>query len=122
MGNVLRGRCACGFDTGDIFAGGGFITYADKCNAPAVCLDCSEFLVRNYLQKETTVCPGCHGKLTFYDDPSLFTSPQQIEGDGFLFTWKLANKDGHFRLPRAEFLCPKCKKMTLMFEDHGSWS
>ncbi len=122
MGNILRGRCACGFDTGDVFAGGGFITYTDMCNAPAVCLSCSEFLVRNYLKKETTVCPGCHGRVTFYDDPSLHSAQQHIEGDGFLFTWKLADREGHFKLPRARFLCPKCRQMALVFEDKGSWS
>jgi hypothetical protein len=122
MGNILRGTCTCGFDTGDIFAGGGFITHSDMCNAPAVCPVCSEFLVRNYLKKDTTLCPGCHGRLTFYDDPSLFTPPPVIEGDGNLFTWKLANREGHFKLPRTNFFCPKCKKMTLVFEDKGNWS
>jgi len=122
MGNKLRGRCECGFDTGEIFAGAGFISHTDVCNAPAVCLDCGEFLVRDYLKRDASLCPGCHEKLTFYDDPSLYTLPPGVEGNGCLFAWKLANSDGHFRLPRASFLCPKCRKMTLVFEDHGTWS
>lgn len=122
MGTILRGVCICGFDTGEIFAGGGFLTSSDMCNAPALCPACSEFLVRNYLKKDTTVCPGCHGRVTFYDDPSLYATPRAVEGDGFLFTWKLANKDGYFRLPRTGFYCPKCKNMTLLFADKGTWS
>ena len=122
MGSILRGLCKCGFDTGDIYVGAGFVNFMETCNAPAICLHCNEFLVRNYLKKETTVCPGCHGKVTFYDDPSLSAPHPHVEGDGCLFTWKLANRDGHFKLPRADFLCPKCKKTTLVFEDLGSWS
>jgi hypothetical protein len=122
MGNILRGRCTCGFDTGDVFAGGGFMTYTDICNAPAICPECNEFLVRNYLKKEITLCPGCHGKVTFYDDPSLHVPAPRVEGNGYLFTWKLAGKEGHFKLPRTSFFCPVCKQMTLVFEDKGSWS
>ncbi len=122
MGNILRGTCTCGFDTGEIFAGCGYISHTDACNAPAICPSCSGFLVRDYLKKETAVCPGCHGRLTFYDDPSLFVTPSGAEGNGHLFTWKLAGREGHFRLPRARFLCPGCKQMTLVFEDTGTWS
>jgi Zn finger protein HypA/HybF involved in hydrogenase expression len=121
MGTILRGLCKCGFDTGDIFVGAGFANFMDTCNAPAICLHCSEFLVRNYMKKDTALCPGCDGKLTFYDDPSLWDPSAKIEKHGYLFTWRIADRDEFFKLPDAKFLCPTCKSITLVFEDIGRW-
>ncbi len=121
MGTIIRGRCQCGFDTKDVFAGGGFVNFMDTCNAPAVCLDCGEFLVRNYINRNNVRCPGCNKLVTFYDDPSVFEHWQEAKEHDYLFTWRIADKDEFFKLPDARFLCPKCKKMTLIFEDRGKW-
>ncbi len=121
MGIKLRGLCKCGFDTGDIFVGAGFMNFMDTCNAPAICLNCNEFLVRNYMKKNEARCPGCDGKVTFYDDPSLYDPSAKIEEHGYLFIWRVADKDEFFKLPDTSFLCPKCKNMTLVFEDIGNW-
>jgi hypothetical protein len=120
MGSKLRGLCRCGFDTGDIFAGGGFVNFMETCNAPAICVNCSEFLVRNYMARDTAVCPGCEGKVTFYDDPSV-QAPLGEKRYDYLFVWRITDKDEFFKLPDTNFLCPKCKKMTLVFEEVGSW-
>ena len=120
MGIILRGLCKCGFDTGDIFAGAGFVNFMDTCNAPAICLRCHEFLVRSYMDKETARCPGCDAKVTFYDDPSV-QEPLGNKRYDYLFVWRIGGRDEFFKLPDTNFLCPKCKNMTLVFEEMGNW-
>ena len=57
MGSILRGICKCGFDTDTFFAGGGLHDSETNCFAPAVCRNCKEFLVKNYLKKYSHHCP-----------------------------------------------------------------
>ncbi|MBN2224993.1 MAG: hypothetical protein JW765_09990 [Deltaproteobacteria bacterium] len=121
MGIILRGLCKCGFDTGDIFVGAGFVNFMETCNAPAICPKCSELLVRNYIKKDEARCPGCDEKVVFYDDPSLYDPSAKIEKHGYIFTWRIADTNRFFKLPDANFLCPACRNMTLFFEDIGSW-
>jgi Zn finger protein HypA/HybF involved in hydrogenase expression len=121
MGNILRGSCRCGFDTDDIFVGGGFMNFMDTCNAPALCLSCNEFLVRNYIKKGTARCPACHKSVTFYDDPSLSDQSTQTEEFDWLVTWRIADRNEFFKLADTRYLCPQCKQMTLVFKDRGNW-
>ncbi len=120
MGSILRGLCKCGFDTGDIYVGAGFVNFMETCNAPAICLHCNEFLVRNYMAGDAARCPGCEAKVTFYDDPSVQDASGKKRYD-YLFVWRIADKDEFFKLPDTNFLCPKCKKMALIFEEIGNW-
>jgi hypothetical protein len=121
MGNILRGLCKCGYDTGDIFAGAGFANFMETCNAPALCTHCNEFLVRNYMLKNEATCPGCGDPVTFYDDPSLYDSDPKVFRGDYLFVWRIADRDEFFKLPDTNFFCPGCKKLTLVFEDMGRW-
>ena len=121
MGSILQGRCTCGFDTDKIFVGAGFINFMDTCNAPAICPNCGELLVRNYMEKSNARCPVCHKGVTFYDDPSLNDPSAEFEEYDYLFTWRIADKDEFFKLADIKHLCPKCKNMTLKFEDKGCW-
>ena len=121
MGNIFRGLCQCGFDTNEIFVGGGFVNFMDTCNAPAICPHCNEFLIRNYMKKNAARCPGCHSIVTFYDDPSLQRPSTGTDEYDYLFIWRIADKDEFFKLPDTKYLCPKCRNMTLRFEDKGCW-
>lgn len=121
MGNILQGLCRCGFDTGDIFAGGGFVNFMDTCNAPALCPNCNEFLIKNYMKNGSNRCPACHSRVTFYDDPSLHDPSPGDDQYDFVFVWRINGRDDFFKLPDAKFLCPKCNNMSLVFEDKGCW-
>ncbi len=121
MGNILRGLCQCGFDTTEIFVGGGFTNFMHTCNAPAICLHCDELLVRNYVERNTARCPRCRNTVTFYDDPSVEGPWTETGGYDYLVSLRIADTGKFFKLADTEHLCPKCKNMTLIFEDKGRW-
>ncbi len=110
MGSILRGICKCGFDTDTFFAGGGFHDSETKCSAPAVCRNCKEFLVKNYLKKYSK-CPVCRKKVTFYNSPSLQIESSQTGSNNcnIVFSWD------DFCLPGTLYWCPKCKEMRMKF-------
>jgi DNA-directed RNA polymerase subunit RPC12/RpoP len=137
MGAVIEARCACGFESGRIYAGGGFQNFEQVCAAPALCMKCRQFVIKNYKNKYSK-CPTCNRKLMFYNDSKLqapkdgkrgeygvfkqgeFRFPDNFDpgkGDGprDVFVW------GKFRLPDVEYLCPKCGKMTMEFSHVGDW-
>ncbi|MBN2224701.1 MAG: hypothetical protein JW765_08530 [Deltaproteobacteria bacterium] len=121
MGIILRGLCGCGYDTGDMFIGGGFTNFMDTCNAPAVCLQCSELVIRNYAKRGSARCHACRSSLTFYDDSSLHDPSPENEVSDYLFVWRISGKNEYFKLPDTNYLCPKCRNMTLVFKDKGHW-
>ena len=64
MGSILKAKCECGFKTK--FPGGaGKVDFNEKCNFPAICENCKEFVVINYLAKYHR-CPKCRKKVKFY--------------------------------------------------------
>lgn len=113
MGVVLRGSCNCGFDSGELYVGGGM--FREGCMAPAVCLDCHALLLLDYEQKKTN-CPSCGGKVEFYNSRTL-----RKEGNGkIVFSWSTLS-DKEFRLPSSNLLCPNCMQFEMQFEDVGDW-
>ena len=110
MGDILRGICKCGFDTDTFFAGGGFHDSETNCSAPAVCRNCKEFLVKNYLKKYSK-CPVCRKKVTFYNSPSLQIESSQTGSNNcnIVFSWD------DFCLPGTLYWCPKCEEMRMKF-------
>ena len=47
MGGIIKAICECGFET-DFAAGSSASNYKTVCNAPALCLKCRQFTVKNY--------------------------------------------------------------------------
>lgn len=120
MGSILKAICKCGFESEEIFAGGGFQNFRTTCNAPAICLKCGKLLVGNYLE-EHEKCPDCGENITFYDDPKLQTQKNSSKKLTNIFYWHLGDEKGDFELPNTRYLCPKCGKMTLVFILIGNW-
>lgn len=57
MGVHLIAKCECGFIDGACL-GADVIDFQTKCYAPAICLNCYEFTVKNYLSKRPR-CSKC---------------------------------------------------------------
>ncbi len=114
MGNTLRASCKCGFKM-EFIAGGGFSSFQHFCGAPAYCKKCNKFVLANYLDPNVK-CPDCGKKLTFYNDPTLQTPTKQLEN---IFSWNMPS--GQFILPDTTYLCAKCGKFNLKFENIGNW-
>lgn len=118
MGSVLGAVCPCGFESEEIYAGGGMLDFHEVCNAPAFCQQCRDLVVVNYLLANPK-CLGCSGPVVFYDDPSLQAakgSREQEDPRRDVFNWN-ASDEKHLRLPGTKYLCPKCgrKRMTFVF-------
>ena len=122
MGSILKAHCACGFESGEFLAGGGMLNFHEICYAPAVCLRCNIFLIKNYMKKYSK-CPDCNKKVTFYNDPSVQMAPipNSHDEEDEIFSWNLGHEKGHFSLPNTTFFCPTCKNFTLEFRDIGFW-
>ena len=116
MGVILQGQCECGFETENLFIGGGMLDFTSKCYIPAVCLNCNIFLVKNY-NKKFSKCPKCRKKVVFYNDPQLQNKPKHGSP---LFEWNIS-EDDPFILLDTEYYCPKCKKKQMRFIDMGCW-
>ena len=118
MGGILRAKCDCGFESENIFAGGGMENHASIDMEPALCIDCHLFLVKNHYKKYAR-CPKCNKKVIFYDDPRLrIRSDNTKKEDSHTFReWQW----GGFKLPNSKYLCPKCGRMHLTFYVEGCW-
>ena len=77
MGSMIQAKCECGFDSGTIVAGGGFMNFRSMGMEPALCQHCKRLVMRDYKTKSSR-CPECHKKVTFYNDPKL--QIQRLEG------------------------------------------
>ena len=122
MGGMIQARCACGYESDIIGAGGGFLNFTDTCDAPALCPDCRILVVRNYANKFSR-CPDCGKKVIFYNDPVLQITSEK-PGDrhgGDIFNWFVEKKNERFRLPDTEYLCPACGEFEMRFFDCGCW-
>lgn len=115
MGSLLHAECRCGFIS-NFPAGGGMLNFTDTCYAPAVCVACGEFFIRNYFSKFIK-CPKCRKKAHFYDDPSLQSSEVT---DRAVFAWNL-DDEREFVLYDKDYLCPECKQFTLKFTEAGNF-
>lgn len=121
MGGIIKAHCKCGFESEDIYAGGGRSNFLEVCNAPAICLNCNIFLIKNYM-KEQSNCPKCRKKVVFYNDPQVQEqASESYESYNDIFSWNVSDEKGEFRLPDTKYLCPKCKEMTMEFLDIGNW-
>jgi len=118
-GSILRGLCKCGFDTGDIFAGGGFVNFMETCNAPAMCQQLPRVPRAQLHGPGRRPMPGMWYVGHLLRQPLLYDDPKKTRYD-YLFVWRIADKDEFFKLPDTDFLCPKCGKMTLVFEEDGA--
>jgi len=76
-------------------AGGGYAReqyYKTTCMAPAICLNCRKFLIKNYMKRHEK-CPDCEKEVTYYNDPSVQAQMNKSKffceyEDLTLTTWK----------------------------------
>jgi Zn finger protein HypA/HybF involved in hydrogenase expression len=120
VGEVIQASCECGFKTPEILVSDGFMINNNR-RVPALCPKCKELVIVDYLKKGA-VCPTCHGKITFYNHPSLRTETSSQNDNIIVIEFNEGLSEGNsFRLPDANYLCPKCGQMKLRFSSIGNW-
>ncbi len=116
MGSVVKAKCDCGYRR-EMALGGGMMNFTTLCNFPCYCDTCSDLFEANlFLQKIS--CPECGGTDTRpYDDDGLCSKRGSP-----VFSWTAQEKLGReLILTNGEYLCPKCGRFSLRFEDVGCW-
>ena len=119
MGQILQARCKCGFQSEELYAGGGFFDFIDNLHAPALCGQCQQLVMLNYLYSDER-CPTCGGEVIYYNDPSLQEPPERKE-QPIIFNWRIRDSDTFFILPDTHYLCPRCGQKRMKFFDCGCW-
>lgn len=120
MGDIINAKCNCGFESGGIFAGGGMTNYDKFCSVPALCENCRDLVIVNYLRKNLK-CPKCGKKVVVYGDPTLQQTRKKAERSSDIFSWFVDEKKGTFALPDVFYLCPRCGKKRMRFFHNGQW-
>ena len=112
MGSIIKGSCQnCGYETKNLYYGGGFANFKTCCDYPVLDKDKNEVAMANIMNKEEVVKQNPN--LVFYDDETL--SDDKSQNRDSYHQW------GDYKLCRQGNLCPKCNKFTLGFSGVGCW-
>ena len=114
MGGFIKAECECGFKT-EFMAGSGKDNFDEVCYAPAICPNCRELVVGNYMDKAPT-CGKCNGAICFYNDPDMQEGSDNRPSD------QAGKKDPIFILPSVKCRCPKCGQNEMRFKHIGCWA
>jgi hypothetical protein len=106
MGSLHKASCSCGFET-SVVVGGNRETYMEESTFPFYCEE-DGLISINFREKPYT-CSFCNSiDIKQYGQPPV-SLPPTVE-----FPWP-AIQAWDFQAYREGNLCPKCKKMTLIF-------
>lgn len=116
MGIQIKARCNCGVNT-DVRIGGGMMDFTTTCHFPCLCNTCHTIVQANLLAKNLQ-CAKCQSyDLLPYDDPQLIGTL----GNRNLAEWNMQDSLGReLVLTDGTYKCPKCGKMSLIFNDDSA--
>lgn len=106
MGTSVSFSCECGF-SGSSDIGGGRMSFTELCLFPCYCEKC-ENIVEINIYKDMK-CHECRELTISYTDPSLIGIPGELQ----VADW------ADFKLSNGSYKCPKCRKMSLYFQNTG---
>ena len=117
MGSILRLACKCGYESEDLFAGGGQSNFLTSTMVPALCDACHHVQTYDRMLAKRPGCAKCEGRIRFYDQRSL-----RATGLGpIMETFEYGSETRDLRLPTAGALCPRCGKLEAGFVPAGCW-
>ncbi len=118
MGAIVSASCACGYKC-ESNVGGSRANFQTVCHFPCLCETCREVVQVNLLSERPS-CPSCSStSVTPYDQTRLSTTK-----GGYVTMWRKPkpHDDQFWELHAGNYLCPKCAKMSLRFEEIGHFS
>jgi len=119
MGGIYRAECKCGYRSGELFLQFG-IVYADRFFVPALCRECREIVVVNYIENPGT-CPTCSKKIVLFDELSAGEDDHPVKQGEALLSYYNDKDLRDFIMWDTYYLCPKCGECRLVFEWVGYW-
>ncbi len=110
MGTAVVGRCKCGYETKEMFLGGGRMNFQSHCGFPYYCQDCQILFEANIY--EDVICSECkNSNVISYDDARACQFMERS-----VFDWNTDHKLGrNLKLSASNNLCPKCGNFDLSF-------
>lgn len=118
MGSIIGGICDCGYHTKTMFLGGGMRNFSTYCSFPHYCEECHILFEANIFN-EIITCPECKKNKVVAYDADRFCKK---EGQHVVFFWNTIDQIGRqLELTNSEYLCPGCRKFSLIFKSGGSW-
>tara|TARA_Y100001970_G_scaffold286364_1_gene408323 strand:+ start:82 stop:450 length:369 start_codon:yes stop_codon:yes gene_type:complete len=121
MGSMIQSQCKCGYESDELYVGGGMMDMGDKCELPFYCDDCEIVISRNILNekgiKKSNRCPKCRKTIKYYGQ---IVSEETEYQENFTFDWGIGLEKRYY-LKEELHHCPKCKKDKLMFYSSGCW-
>ena len=122
MGSMLQSQCKCGFESDELYVGGGMMDYGGKCGIPCYCDKCKLVTTINILtiegEKGYYRCPKCRKRIGCYGK----IEEETFENDdvNYIFDWRI-NIEKRYFLQNKLYYCPKCKKEEMNFYSTGCW-
>tara|TARA_Y100001973_G_C5195364_1_gene333871 strand:+ start:2052 stop:2423 length:372 start_codon:yes stop_codon:yes gene_type:complete len=122
MGSMIQSQCKCGYESDELYLGGGMMDMGEKCELPFNCEKCKFVFSRNVLNnleiKKYNLCPKCRKKVNYYG--------KIVEQDSIdiynenVFNWNI-DFDKTYVLENENNFCPKCRKEEMLFNEIGCW-
>lgn len=108
MGHAIKAKCECGYYAEKLMIGAGMLDFTNKHLSPALCHE-GEHVVSVNICKDVLSCPDGHGgELIPYARIPL---PTERLAQSYVSDWC------GYKIGRDGYLCPKCKRFTLIFSD-----
>jgi hypothetical protein len=124
MGSMLISQCKCGYESDELYVGGGFMVmdFNEKCLTPCYCDQCELVMSINILTKEGKKgyyrCTKCKKRVKYYGEVGEDTFEHQ---DHYIFDWGIREMGKRYFLKEQSYYCPKCKKEDMKFDTTGCW-
>ncbi len=130
MGDILRGECECGFQSKDLYIGGGMYRrwYSE---IPTVCRRCGGLeMINRYLRKGGDIkirrtglkCRKCKKNKTILNAPTLHSPSGIAKQFGEDYPWELEYlRSKRDDIPEIRYFCPKCKCVKMRLIWRGVW-
>lgn len=116
MGTIIKASCECGYETNNMYLGGGMTNHTTVSMFPNYCKDCKSLFQANMFD-ENIVCQQCRSIDTVpYNNPSLVKDLSITS-----FDWNSGTKNSPLKLSRENSFCPNCEKYSLKFVSTGMW-
>lgn len=112
MGSILRARCNnCGYASESLYYGGGFRNFKTSCKYPVMNKVKEAVETANIIDKDAVLKQN--PDLIFYDEESV--SDKKTQNRDTFHRW------GIYKVYYEGYLCPKCYRFSLCFENAGCW-
>jgi len=137
VGSILRSYCSCGYQSDDLYVGGGMRDFGMSIQVPYSCDNCQTVDTTNLLSKtkndpflvklrQKLRCTKCRRVVQFIGELEQNSFGDHTE-ESNIFEWRLSLDSEEFpsnkvySLSDESYHCPNCKNTSMKFISIGNW-